>query len=93
MSTAESPGSRFNDCLGRMRALLERGDAIAASALGEELDAIIAQGPAPMTEAELADAQNRLGQCRELERALRQSTLSDLQRLGALRRARVYRRP
>jgi hypothetical protein len=72
--------------------LLEKGEAVEAAAIVEEMKAVIARGPAAMTERELSEARSVLARCGSLEEGLRANTLASLQRLGALRRSRVYGR-
>ena len=93
MSSATGCRRSFVSCLTAIESLLAQDDVIGAAALVDELNAAIASGPEPMTEAELTEAHRALVRCGELESLLRQSTLEALQRLGATRRSQAYRHP
>jgi hypothetical protein len=93
VSVEAGSGRGLVACLAEMLSLLEQNDPVEAAALVGELNAAIASGPRPMTEADLSEARRLLAGCVEREKVLRRSTTEALQRLGATRRARAYRHP
>jgi len=89
---ADSATQELCGCLRRITALLEKGQTEEAAVIVGEMNGLFPRLPAAVPEDELTEAKALLAHCVELERGLRQDALVALQRLGASRRALVYRR-
>jgi hypothetical protein len=87
-----SASEALRDCLRRISALLEKGEAVQAATIVSEMTAIFPRLPTEMPPDELDEARLLLAHCTELERGLRQSVLVSLQRLAASKKSLVYRR-
>jgi hypothetical protein len=87
-----SASQTLRDCLRRIGALLERGEAVQAAAIVSEMTEVFPRLPQEMPADELAEANNLLAHCADLERGLRQKVLVSLQRLAATKKSLVYRR-
>ena len=79
------------DQLGRIAAFLEGGDGEAAAGVMVEVQELLPHLPSSMPDDELAQAQQLLQRCCELEAGLRQRIVASLKELGAGRRGFVYR--
>jgi hypothetical protein len=77
--------------LGRIAALLEKGDAEAAAAILPDMKETLAARPVGASPEQIAAAQALLGRCAVLEQDLRNAMMASFQRLGAVRKSRVYR--
>ena len=89
---ASANGQGLADCLRGIAVLLERGQAVEASALLPEMNRILSSPPVEMSSAEVEEANHWLGRCVALEGCLRQEVVASLQRLAATRKSRAYRR-
>jgi hypothetical protein len=87
-----SASEALRDCLRRIGALLEKGEAVQAAAIVSEMTEIFPLLPPEMPADELAEAKDLLAHCGDLERGLRQNVLVSLQRLAATKKSLVYRR-
>jgi hypothetical protein len=92
MVVVPSASEALRNCLQRIGALLEKGEAVQAAAIVSEMTEIFPRLPMEMSPDELAEASNLLAHCAELERGLRQNVLVSLQRLAATKKSMVYRR-
>jgi hypothetical protein len=87
-----SASEALRDCLRRIGALLERGEAVQAAAIVKEMTEIFSRLPPELPADELAEANSLLAHCAELEGSLRRNVLVSLQRLAATKKSLVYRR-
>jgi hypothetical protein len=88
---SDSPTQDLCGCLQRIAILLEKGESVQAATVVAEMNDVFPRLPPDMPDHELAEARRLLDHCTALERGLRQSVLASLQRLGATRKALVYR--